>query len=133
MNVIRYLTSNSTTHPTSTSISSAHSIPPSPDKPKVDESTTAHVFLPSSSSSSLSPDPISASLHCWTSHPLKYGIFPTLPTLSIELEGGTVEMYNFVLPTVYHYITVRPKGKEERTEKAYTFGKENGVRGASED
>lgn len=135
VNALRHFTSNSTTHPTPTSISSAQAVPPASDNAKVDQSTTAHIFLPAPSSSGPSnPDAsISASLICNTSHPLKYGIFPMFPTINFELEGGSVEMYNFVQPTMYHYITVRPKGEEARTEKAYTFGKGKGVKSEGED
>ena len=52
-----------------------------------------------------------------------FGLIPHLPKLSavISLEGGEIEYYNYFLPVLYHYITVRPRNGKARTEKAYTF------------
>lgn len=52
-----------------------------------------------------------------------FGIIPRIPKLkaSVACEGGTVEIFNFLIPSYYHYITVKPHGKPPRVEKAYTF------------
>lgn len=83
VSAVRHFTSNSHTHPTQSSIASAQSAPASPKNSKVDESTTAHVFLPSTSgtpSTNNTDASISASITCSCSHPWKYGIIPlTMP------------------------------------------------------
>ncbi|KAI5888282.1 uncharacterized protein SCHCODRAFT_02512242 [Schizophyllum commune H4-8] len=45
---------------------------------------------------------------------------------------GELEIVNFSFASLWHYIQVRPKGKAERTEKAYTF-RDSGVDAAGED
>ncbi|KAJ7160925.1 NAD(P)-binding protein [Mycena filopes] len=52
-----------------------------------------------------------------------FGIIPRIPKLwaSVQCEGGTVEIFNFMVPHYYHYITVSPTGKARRIEKAYSF------------
>ncbi|KAF5340923.1 hypothetical protein D9758_012160 [Tetrapyrgos nigripes] len=47
--------------------------------------------------------------------------FPKLKA-TVRCEGGSIEIFNFLMPHYYHYITVSPKGKRSRTEKAYKFG-----------
>ncbi|KIY69651.1 NAD(P)-binding protein [Cylindrobasidium torrendii FP15055 ss-10] len=39
---------------------------------------------------------------------------------SVECEGGKIDMANFLLPTIWHSINVKPKGGKVRTEKVYT-------------
>lgn len=39
---------------------------------------------------------------------------------SIECEGGKIDMSNFVMPTLWHSINVKPKAGKARTEKVYT-------------
>ncbi|KAF8637606.1 hypothetical protein AX17_002675 [Amanita inopinata Kibby_2008] len=69
------------------------------------------------------PRDASAMLQCDLGVPPKFGIIPTLPKcrVRVECEGGSVELYNFALPTVYHYITIDRRGQKPVTEKAYTF------------
>ena len=52
-----------------------------------------------------------------------FGLIPRLPqcTLSIALEGGRVEMFNFAGPHFYHTIKVKPARGTGRTEKAYKY------------
>ncbi|THU83074.1 NAD(P)-binding protein [Dendrothele bispora CBS 962.96] len=52
-----------------------------------------------------------------------FGVIPRIPKLKavIHCEGGTVEIFNFLIPHFYHYITVTPTGKRSRVEKAYKF------------
>ena len=44
--------------------------------------------------------------------------------VTVECEGGKVELLNFVQPTLYHFIRVHTKG-ESRVEKVYTFADAN--------
>ncbi|KAJ3979019.1 NAD(P)-binding protein [Lentinula detonsa] len=57
------------------------------------------------------------------------GIIPRFPKLkaTVHCEGGTVEIFNFLIPHYYHYITVSSTGKQSRVEKAYKFT--NGSKG----
>ncbi|KAJ7064812.1 NAD(P)-binding protein [Mycena amicta] len=52
-----------------------------------------------------------------------WGIIPRIPKLSatVECARGKVEIFNFLVPHFYHYITVSPTGKPHRVEKAYSF------------
>lgn len=52
-----------------------------------------------------------------------FGLLPSIPDIYVEAicEGGYIKIFNYVLPSAYHYITVNPKGGKKRTEKAYTF------------
>ncbi|KAI0661738.1 NAD-P-binding protein [Cubamyces menziesii] len=51
------------------------------------------------------------------------GLIPRLPqfTLSVALEGGRVEIFNYAGPHVYHSIKVKPARGAARTEKAYRY------------
>ncbi|KAI0759684.1 NAD-P-binding protein [Trametes elegans] len=50
-----------------------------------------------------------------------FGLLPRLPkvTARVELEGGTVEFFNYPLAGALHWIKVRPRKGAARTEKAY--------------
>ena len=52
-----------------------------------------------------------------------FNLVPHLPDirLTVTLEGGSVELNNFVLPSFYHTIYVNPKKGEGRVEKAYVY------------
>lgn len=55
-----------------------------------------------------------------------WGPFHLIPrmfkcNLHLELEGGTIDFFNFVMPTMYHSITVKPRGQKARVEKVYSF------------
>ncbi|KAG6902581.1 hypothetical protein C0995_014588 [Termitomyces sp. Mi166 len=118
LNVIRYLSSS---NPTSV-ISAEHSVftpakSPASFKPNIDRSITATLAL---------PDNATASLKCDLAMPLKYGLLPPMPLVNatITLEGGKIEVYNFVMPTLYHSIKVTTKDNKvtkTRVEKVYTF------------
>ncbi|KAJ7702977.1 hypothetical protein B0H17DRAFT_1157125 [Mycena rosella] len=63
-------------------------------------------------------------LHSNLSEPKMLGIIPRIPrlTATVQCEGGTVQIFNFLIPSYYHYITVTPgSGKARRVEKAYSF------------
>ncbi|KAG6897822.1 hypothetical protein C0992_010626 [Termitomyces sp. T32_za158] len=119
LNVIRYLSSS---NPTSV-ISAEHSVfipanSPASFKPNVDRRTTATLALPNN---------VTASLECDLAMPLIYGFIPPMPVVKaiITLEGGEIEIYNFVMPTLYHSIKVTTKDARNKTktrvEKVYTF------------
>ncbi|KXN91300.1 hypothetical protein AN958_01274 [Leucoagaricus sp. SymC.cos] len=52
-----------------------------------------------------------------------FGLFPQWikMILRVECEEGAVEISNYVLPHMWHSITVIPKNGKSRTEKAYKF------------
>lgn len=85
-------------------------------KERVDVSTTASLAF---------PDDVLGSIHCHTLQPGwgPFGLLPSIPDIYVEAicEGGYIKIFNYVLPSAYHYITVNPKGGKKRTEKAYTF------------
>jgi hypothetical protein len=62
-------------------------------------------------------------IHSNLDEPKFFGIIPRIPKLSatVECAGGKVEIFNFLIPHFYHYITVSPSGKPRRVEKAYSF------------
>ncbi|KAG5647499.1 hypothetical protein DXG03_009436 [Asterophora parasitica] len=123
LNCIRYMSSSNPTsvftaeHELHTPASAEASF-----KPNVDRATTAQLAL---------PNDVTATLKCDLATPVSYCIIPSLPQLSatVTLEGGVIELYNYVLPTVYHSIKVHTKagGKagKRRVEKAYTFAEGN--------
>jgi predicted dehydrogenase len=86
---------------------------------KVDRRTTASFAL---------PNDITASITCDLGMPSRFGFIPAMPSISakVDCEGGKLELYNFVLPTVYHYLSVEPRGKKGRVEKIYK-GKEGSI------
>ncbi|KAI0367771.1 NAD-P-binding protein [Pilatotrama ljubarskyi] len=51
------------------------------------------------------------------------GLIPRWPKLelSVSLEGGDIQVFNFIDPGVIHWIKVRPKGGANRKEKVYTY------------
>jgi hypothetical protein len=57
---------------------------------------------------------------------------PRLPhnTVTVECEGGKIELYNYILPTLYRSIKDVKRDMTSRVEKAYTFvNGEKGGRG----
>ncbi|KAG2362334.1 hypothetical protein BDR07DRAFT_1407370 [Suillus spraguei] len=88
--------------------------------PRIDTGTTADLTF-----ASLRPgaEPVRSTIKCDFANPPRWGFIPRLPEVSVRAvcERGSIEMFNFVLPVIYHSITVRPGGDVPRTEKAYTF------------
>lgn len=80
--------------------------------PEVDRMTTATFELPGS---------VTSTIICDLGVPPTLGIIPSIPTPTalIKCEKGEIKIFNYVLPSIYHYITV--KGPKSRVEKAYTF------------
>lgn len=50
-----------------------------------------------------------------------FGLYPGIPiiTSSVRCEGGGLDFYNFVMPTIYHSVTVKPRSGKRRVEKIY--------------
>ncbi|KIY45672.1 NAD(P)-binding protein [Fistulina hepatica ATCC 64428] len=69
------------------------------------------------------PNDVTATITSDEAMPHHFGFIPRLPQVyvTVKCEGGEVKLYNFVMPTIYHYITVTPRDGKSRTEKAYTF------------
>ena len=121
INCIRYLSSSdpisilSATCETFTPPSS-----PADFTPNIDRRTTATLVL---------RNDVIATLDCDLGIPHYLGFIPHKPRLGVvvECEGGTVELNNYVLPTIYHSINVcrgARGGKSKsncRVEKVYTF------------
>ncbi|KAJ7115827.1 hypothetical protein C8R44DRAFT_215019 [Mycena epipterygia] len=111
VNVLRYLASANPT-----AVLTARAIPYSsrPEHKQVDKMFWATL--------SLERD-IIGSLHANLSEPKLFGIIPRIPelTASVQCEGGSVEIFNFLVPSYYHSITGSPAGKPRRVEKAYSF------------
>jgi predicted dehydrogenase len=84
--------------------------------PKVDRNMHAVLEFPNS---------ITAELYCSLGMPGRgpFGLIPAWPRvdLTVNLEGGTVVLSNYVLPTLYHTLTVTPTKGKKRTEKVYRF------------
>ncbi|KAL1719087.1 hypothetical protein EV715DRAFT_272898 [Schizophyllum commune] len=121
MNILRFLTG---AEPTAV-LAAAHEPPPFLADPKIDHRSTAALAFPRDVTGSLSVD--FGRRKIW-------GFIPPLPNIRaiVRCAGGELELVNFVFPTVWHYIQVRPKVGAQRTEKAYTY-KEAGMEGKGED
>ncbi|KAL0061120.1 hypothetical protein AAF712_012114, partial [Marasmius tenuissimus] len=104
----------------------------SPSKSKSVLSATATVFSPQPQHKQIDnkfsatidvENDILGEISSELNEPRIFGIIPRLPKLkaTVHCEGGTVEIFNFLIPHFYHYITVSPSGKSSRVEKAYKF------------
>ncbi|KAJ7491932.1 NAD(P)-binding protein [Mycena latifolia] len=84
--------------------------------PQIDRKTTATLALPGGAT---------GAIHCDLGMPPYLKIFPRLPNINavIECEGGRIAVTNYIMPTLYHSISVTPRGGKGRVEKAYTFAK----------
>jgi predicted dehydrogenase len=111
---IRYLSSS---EPISV-LSASHvtHTPPSPPTdfvPNIDPRTVATLSLPN--------DAVGTVI-CDLGMP-RTGFLPRMPhnAIIVECEGGKIELSNYMLPTLYHSITVTLHNGASRVEKAYTF------------
>ncbi|TFK74985.1 NAD(P)-binding protein [Pluteus cervinus] len=102
-------------NPTSV-LSTTHEVyPPSP---KVDRRTVAMLAF---------PQDVTATITCDLAVPLSLGFVPTLPQISVKVEAekGTLDMLNFIVPTMYHSISISPRqenaASRKRMVKAYQF------------
>jgi predicted dehydrogenase len=111
VNVLRYLTSS---NPTAVLTASAVPYSSKPQHEKVDKMFTATLAVESD---------IIGELHSNLNEPKIFGIIPRIPklTATVQCQNGTVEIFNFLVPSYYHHITVSPSGKHQRIEKAYSF------------
>ncbi len=116
INCLRYLTSS---NPTSVLSATPDLVPSKTDSPSlVDAGTTATLAFPSD---------ITGTLTCHLCKPPTLRVIPKLPnvTFQVTCENGEMSMYNFVMPTLYHWIEVSVKtgkgGKDrkKRVEKVY--------------
>lgn len=64
---------------------------------------------------------VTASVACDLSMPLTWGFIPKFPQIRVvvDCELGSIDMFNFVMPTLYHSITVKIRGGHRRVEKVY--------------
>jgi len=115
---MRYLASaNPTSVISATPINHIPQSSPPSFKPDIDRGTTATLAF---------PNDITGTLTCDLAVPPYFGFIPRLPSLSakVECEGGDIEIYNYIMPILYHSITVTKKTankKETRVEKVYQF------------
>lgn len=82
--------------------------------PNVDRRTTALLSFPKD---------VTGSLTCDLGLPPLFAFIPQIPRISakIECQNGSVELYNYVIPTLFHSITVvNNQTGVKRTEKVYT-------------
>ena len=109
--MLRYLASS---NPTSVLTASAIPFSNAPRHKKVDQSFTATLAF---------DNDIIGKLHSNLNESRIFGIIPRIPklTATVRCESGMVEIYNFLIPSYYHYITVKPSDKLRRVEKAYSF------------
>ncbi|KAH9967102.1 NAD-P-binding protein [Russula compacta] len=96
-----------------------------PKFPQVDVGTTATLAFPTSNGTGPA-DGLTATLNAHFRLPPRFGFLPQWPKISVRVTGtrGTVELYNFAGPWLYHYITVESSEQEggplrKRTEKQY--------------
>ncbi|KAJ7122572.1 NAD(P)-binding protein [Mycena crocata] len=84
------------------------------ESPKIDRRTSATFALPGS---------ITSTILCDLAAPPTLLLIPSMPDLGavIQCEKGELRIFNYVMPTLYHSITVAPTGNKSRVEKAYTF------------
>lgn len=127
MNCIRYLSSSD---PTSV-LSTVHTLftprsPPPGYVSKVDRRMEATLAL---------PNDVTATLRCDLAVPPTYGFIPKIPRITAKVEGvlGSVEIFNFAAPTLYHSIGVKIKGGHSRVEKAYVYKDVEGKKGLGEE
>lgn len=68
---------------------------------------------------------VTATLTCDLGTPLTWGFIPDFPQVRVvvDCEIGSINMFNFVMPTLYHSITVKIRGGHTRVEKVYQGGK----------
>ncbi|KAF8906208.1 hypothetical protein CPB84DRAFT_1770236 [Gymnopilus junonius] len=64
---------------------------------------------------------ITAIARCDFALPNLFGIIPRFPQINLKVQGdkGSLEMFNFILPTIYHSITVKTQGGSKRVERVY--------------
>lgn len=70
-------------------------------------------------------DDITGSIACHSQLPGwgPFGLLPRIPDLHLEVvcERGTIRIYNYIAPNLYHYISVTHKEGKKRTEKVHKY------------
>lgn len=99
-----------------------------PDDERVDSGMTAELRF----TTPRGPD-IKSEIHADMENPYLYSIIPKfweLPDIKIECEKAEIYFYNYMMPHIYHYITIKDKetGKIETVKK---YMPESGKRGES--
>jgi len=96
-----------------------------PQDLRIDTGTTAYLTFPSSKPGGA---PVKSTIKCDFSAPPHFGFIPRWPEISVlaTCESGSVELFNFIMPVIYHSITVKREHDVPRTEKAYTFQDDSG-------
>lgn len=95
---------------------------------RIDTATSATLLFPP-------PNPggesVKATIRCDFSVPNLLGFIPRWPDVSVRAvcEQGSVELFNFPQPVIFHTIKVFPAGGKPRTEKAYKFPPSSGLKG----
>ncbi|KIM44746.1 hypothetical protein M413DRAFT_442702 [Hebeloma cylindrosporum] len=113
MNCIRYMTSlNPTSVVAATPVAYEPASVPASYVKNVDRRMEATLGF---------PNDITATIACDLGVPHNFGLIPKIPKITLLVEGelGSLEMFNFVMPTLYHSITVKIKGGHTRVEKIY--------------
>ena len=107
---------------------------PHPNHPNVDRRMVTKLSFPSSTSSPTTP--VEAEITADMSMPHALGLIPRIPSCGVTAtcESGSVELFNFVMPGLYHYLKVsKVKGAKvavkERSETVYAFEKGSGKPG----
>ncbi|KZW00169.1 NAD(P)-binding protein [Exidia glandulosa HHB12029] len=105
LSFIRFLTSAEPS-----SVASAHARPAA--DARVDAATLATFTLPGDAT---------ASIECDLALKPRLGFVPQMVKLGMTVKGdkGEATLFNFVMPVLYHYITVKTKDGKSRTEKVY--------------
>ncbi|KAG8214623.1 hypothetical protein J3R82DRAFT_9699 [Butyriboletus roseoflavus] len=95
---------------------------------RIDTATSAALLFPPSSPGG---EPVKSTIRCDFSSPGLLGFIPRWPDISVRVlcEQGSVELFNFPQPVLYHTIKVIPTGRKARTEKAYRFSQISGLKG----
>ncbi|KAF9455884.1 NAD(P)-binding protein [Collybia nuda] len=111
VNALHYLASS---NPSSVMKASAVPYSSAPEHKKVDQRFTATLAFENN---------IVGELYSNLNESRIFGIIPRIPklTATVQCESGYIEIFNFLIPSYYHYITVAPSGGPRRTEKAYSF------------
>lgn len=70
-------------------------------------------------------------IRCDFSLPNLLGFIPRWPDVSVRAicDQGSVELFNYPGPVIFHTIKVFPAGRTARTEKAYKFSPDSGLKG----
>ncbi|KAF8967633.1 hypothetical protein BDZ97DRAFT_1802513 [Flammula alnicola] len=117
MNCVRYMSSSEPTSVVATShVAFVPKSAPASYVKNVDRRMEATLGLPKD---------VTATIVCDLGVPPTFGFIPKMPKIgfTMDCELGSLEMYNHVIPTLYHSITVKIKGGHTRVEKVYK-GKE---------